>query len=402
MDADELRQRSGGGRRLQDNGVASACLYSSRRTFTLFLISLTLVNLAVLFRGNDNSSSFFRCDYMSFYSNSYPSTAVVVEVTTNTSEEGQQQQQQQAMSHHLQQDRPLKKKEKPELPYYTLVVVRCRKTLEWLHEVPSDNNWRIVVYEKCLSQASPIQPTNNRTTVITTAINGGAEECNGYFDYLYDYYDTLTEITIFFHEDGLKPYNKPGRTYLHTDFTNFSEVVDATNEFLVDPAKNNTFIHLGTKTISDYFGRDNYHGESQKVLWPYLRTSTQQYPPTRLVTKPSAHMAVRKEAILSRPKETYWSLLQQSRYVNDVNNKKWQTSRQICCAMERMWHMLFGLPPELPKSAMVYDLLKKRRKGKQLQQELRDSLVPSNMTMMTTSGETKKDTSTIPASNVTS
>ena len=97
-------------------------------------------------------------------------------------------------------------------------------------------------------------------------------------------------------------------------------------------------------------------------------------------------MAVRKDAILSRPRETYSALLQMVRYSKDVKPRKkqqqenmkknitapfhnpsydkWMDSRQICCAIERTWHMLFGLPPKLPKYAMVYDLLKEKENEK--------------------------------------
>jgi hypothetical protein len=239
---------------------------------------------------------------------------------------------------------------------YTLVVVRCHGDMEWLNDVPSD--WRIVVYEKCLKH-----PSASTNYSVTTAIRGQAEECNGYLDYIYDNYYNLTMATIFFHEDGLIPYTKPhrsqaikaGREWYHTGFYNFSEVVAATKEYLT-PQQN--FLHFGTGTLRDFFGKDIYHGEAQKVLWPYLRTEKSPLPPTQIVYKPSAHMAVRKEAILARSRETYGALLQQARFSKDVGS--WKDSRQICCAMERMWHILFGQPPALPESAMVFNLLKKR------------------------------------------
>lgn len=240
-------------------------------------------------------------------------------------------------------------------PLYTLVVVRCNGDMRWLNEVPSD--WRIVVYEKCVHH----QHTNFS---VTTAMHAGAEECNGYLDYIYDYYYNLTMVTIFFHEDGLIPYTKPdraqavkeGREWYHTGFYNFSEVVDATKEFLTPQQP---FLHFGTGTLIDIFGMDQYHGAYEKVLWPFFRSEILPQPPKEIIFKPSAHMAVRKEAILQRSRETYGAILQQARYSRDVDS--WQDSRPLCCAMERMWHMLFGQPPKLPKSAMVYEILKERK-----------------------------------------
>ena len=240
-------------------------------------------------------------------------------------------------------------------PIYTLVVVRCRGNMEWLNEVPSD--WRIIVYEKCRNRS----PTKFS---VTTAVNAGPEECNGYLDYIYDYYYNLTNVTVFFHEDGLIPYTKQnriraiknGKEWYHTGFYNFSEVVAATQEFLT-PQQD--FLHFGTGTRRDAFGEDEYHGEAQKMLWPFFRTEKMPYPPKQIIFKPSGHMAVAKEAIQKRSRDTYGAILQQARYSTDVSF--WQDSRQVCCAMERMWHLLFGQPPILPGSAMVYDILNERK-----------------------------------------
>ena len=50
-----------------------------------------------------------------------------------------------------------------------------------------------------------------------------------------------------------------------------------------------------------------------------------------------------------RSRGTYESMLQQVRYINSVNH--FLDARQICCALERSWHMLFGEPPELSLKA---------------------------------------------------
>ena len=84
---------------------------------------------------------------------------------------------------------------------FTLVIVRCTGNLTWLVDVPKD--WKIVIYEKCLSLTEPISQNS-----IATAMNEGAEECNGYLDYIVDYYHNLTSVTVFMHDDGLAPWSK--------------------------------------------------------------------------------------------------------------------------------------------------------------------------------------------------
>lgn len=241
-------------------------------------------------------------------------------------------------------------------PTHTLVVVRCQGKMDWLKDVPTD--WRIIVYEKC--ERNPFKLSTKYS--VTTAVKAEAEECNGYFDYLFDYHDNLTDVTVFFHDDGLIPYIKQERReeaktdegFYHTPFHNFSQVVSATERFLT-PAQ--PYLSLGVSTKEELWGTDSYHGDSEKILWPYLRTDSVPRPPTVIKYKPSGHMAVRKEAILSRSKETYGALLQQVRYARDV--PQWLNSRMLCCAMERTWHILFGQDPILPVAAMAKELLLK-------------------------------------------
>ena len=205
---------------------------------------------------------------------------------------------------------------------FTVVIVRCTGNLTWLAEVPKD--WKIVIYEKCLSLIEPISQNS-----ITTAMNEGAEECNGYLDYIVDYYYNLTSVTVFMHDDGLAPWSKWKGAAAHTPFVSFTDLAHAVTTYL---NKNQGFVHMGVNRITESWGTDGYYGLAQKVLWPYIRSD--QYPntPEMIVFKPSAHMAVRQEQIQLRSQGTYESMLQQVRYINSVPNHL--DARQSCCALE--------------------------------------------------------------------
>ena len=229
---------------------------------------------------------------------------------------------------------------------YTLVVVRCAGNMTWLDDVPKD--WRIYVYEKCLSKTKPI---STNYSIPTT--NKGSEECNGYLDYLYDHYDNLTSVTIFVHDDAFYPWSKWKGASAHTPFASFYELVNATKTYLL---KDQGFLHFGVSKISQPWGTDVNHGAAEKILWPYIRTDEMPNPPEKVVFKPSAHMAVRREAIQRRKRETYYAMLQQVRHTSHVPDHL--EARQFCCALERSWHMLFGEQPALSQRANVAQQLR--------------------------------------------
>jgi Protein of unknown function (DUF3431) len=256
---------------------------------------------------------------------------------------------------------------------YTLVVVCCRANIAWLSQVPLD--WRIVVYDKCErnNHDSLLTKVNPTTTTISsrknllrhTVTNQGWEECNGYLDYMHDYYDNHTTVTVFMHDDGLWPYSTHQGWDAHTAFQTFDPIVNATKQFVT---KDHPFLHLGVTTFGEQWGKQSYHGAAMKILWPYFaKVDPHSHPPvvrldpppTNFTFKPSAHFAVRKEQLLIRPKATYYAMLQQFRFAGKVNGRdnKYMRARQFCCAMERMWHIFFGEPAILPKRAMAMELL---------------------------------------------
>ena len=106
---------------------------------------------------------------------------------------------------------------------HTLVVVRCKGNLSWISQVPDD--WSIKIYEKC-------QSTPSTKYSILGATQAGAEECNGYLDYIVDHYNNLSSVTVFMHDDGLYPWSKWKGKAAHTPFYSFAQVVNATKEYL--------------------------------------------------------------------------------------------------------------------------------------------------------------------------
>jgi Protein of unknown function (DUF3431) len=86
---------------------------------------------------------------------------------------------------------------------YTLVVVNCHDNITWLEDLPDD--WSVVLYEKCGMNNAQDHLSFLKAAQLTvhTPPNEGAEECNGYLDYIYDYYYNLTSVTIFLHGDAI-------------------------------------------------------------------------------------------------------------------------------------------------------------------------------------------------------
>jgi Protein of unknown function (DUF3431) len=86
---------------------------------------------------------------------------------------------------------------------YTLVVVNCQDNITWIEDVPDD--WNVVLYEKCGMNNAKDHFSFLKADQLTVhkLSNQGAEECNGYLDYIYDYYYNLTSVTIFLHGDAI-------------------------------------------------------------------------------------------------------------------------------------------------------------------------------------------------------
>jgi hypothetical protein len=210
-----------------------------------------------------------------------------------------------------------------------------------MNDVPRQE-WRIIVYEKCSS---------NKSTSFSTlsAHQLGAEECNGYLDYLVDYYDDFTDITVFMHDDGLWPWSKSRGSGAHSPFSNFTQLVNALDRYHED------FLHLGVYgfTKKEFFD-DPYSGLPLQFIWPYLKSKVVPKPPSEFTFKASAHMVVHKKALYTRPKWVYQALLEHARTAEDILNAA-DPSRRFCCALENAWHILFGQPAVLPMKNMLAD-----------------------------------------------
>ena len=224
---------------------------------------------------------------------------------------------------------------------YTLVVVRCRGNMTWTADVPSD--WTVVVHEKCEDL-----PGTNFTSIFTDRQNDASEECTGYLDYIVNNYNKLSSVSVFMQDDGLSPWSKWKGEQAHTPFLNLTDLVKAVAKYL---KRDQGFLHLGVSTNEHQLST-----ELLNIIWPFLKSPLVPDPPDHFVTKPSAHMAVRREQIHFRNLSTYQDLLYMLR-----NHKKFVPEnidlRDVCCQLEGSWHVLFGQPAELPTSAFVMDQL---------------------------------------------
>jgi hypothetical protein len=231
-----------------------------------------------------------------------------------------------------------------------------------------------VVYEKC--QAGTNHYVNPRENFIRhRVINIKAEECNGYLDYMHDYYHNLTSVTVFMHDDGLLLYSQhTDVSDAHTPFATFEPIVMVIKNYLT---KEHPLLSLGVSTHYENWGVDEYRGEASKILWIYCAKPVPNSdppiftldPPSKEVThKPGGNFAIRREMLLLRPQATYFATLQQLWFADAVIENQaygimatvhdsYTTARQLWCAMEPTWHIFVGFPAPLPQRAMASEQL---------------------------------------------
>jgi hypothetical protein len=214
---------------------------------------------------------------------------------------------------------------------------------------PAD--WRVVVYEKC-GLTTNRSSTGDAMFVDQPIGNAGAEECNGYLDYIIAYYN-LTDVNIFIHDDALQPYSKSKGMKAHTSFHNFTQLVNATFQFMT---KDQGFLHYGVRYITEKWGVDPSHGKAMQILWPFFATPK----------GPSLPKKSRSNHLHTWPCEkneywqTRWTSLQGSettRLLQSIPPRQHKSATNVLCYGKRTWHMLFGEPPILSSHSIVTDRL---------------------------------------------
>jgi hypothetical protein len=201
--------------------------------------------------------------------------------------------------------------------------------------------------------------------------NVGAEECSSYLDYIYEFYDHLEDVTVFMQDDWNADEPKFIDLGAHTPFRNFTDLASAT-ETLMSNNDDLHFLHYGTYEIIEMFGDNPYWGMAEQALWPFFVHNAEEehregddyknnnnmiIPPEKKAFYPGATFAVKKDRIMARPRELYYylrnfMLIDGGVHVEDADHQKFEP-RQMCSAMERMWHMLFGEPPMIPSNSTV-------------------------------------------------
>ena len=246
---------------------------------------------------------------------------------------------------------------------YGLVVVRCHDNSSWILDVPTPLNtpphssiqtWRVVVYEKCGEHSTPYS---------IPAPNYGAEECNGYFDYLRDYYEDLPDVTVFLHGDSMaegrshKPHYKPVTRWSigwqpHTLWFTWQEVQTAIVNLNV--AKRG-YVCLGSDRKEEVVSTFRH----KEVLWDIWNMTqappnTIAFPPGPVIYKGAQQMALSRDTIQRYSQSTY-AKLKDYFTVGD--------SRHKCCSMERIWHVFYGVDPSLPPDHTATDILQMTEPG---------------------------------------
>jgi hypothetical protein len=255
---------------------------------------------------------------------------------------------------------------------YAILIVRCTRSLSWIKDVP--NEWKIIVYEKCGLNTTTHDNVTRVVSYSKNMKNVGAEECSSYLDYIYEFYDHLQDVTVFLQDDwnADEPKFKNNKfAGAHTPFQNFIDLA-STTEDLMNENDNLRFVHYGTKELVQWFGESGYYGIAQQALWPFFVRDAEEghrdggddyrnnniiIPPEKIVFRPGATFAVKKDRILERPRDVYFHLrnfmlVDGSIHVDDEHNHEFQP-RKMCMAMERMWHILFGEPPVIPSNSTV-------------------------------------------------
>ena len=249
---------------------------------------------------------------------------------------------------------------------YGLVVVRCHDNSSWIMDVPTPWNtpfpspiptilWRVVVYEKCGELSTPYSISSR---------NYGAEECNGYVDYLRDYYDDLTDVTVFLHGDSMaegrshKPHYQPVTRWSigwqpHTLWFTWSEVQAAILNLNV---VTRGYVCLGSDRKEEVVSTFRH----KEVLWDVWNMTQNkvahpiEFPTGKVVYKGAQQMALSRETLHRYPQSTY-ATLKDYFTVGD--------SRHKCCSMERIWHVLYGVDPSLPPDHTATDILQMTEPG---------------------------------------
>mmetsp|Transcript_10551 Transcript_10551/g.19689 ORF Transcript_10551/g.19689 Transcript_10551/m.19689 type:complete len:337 (-) Transcript_10551:1924-2934(-) len=239
---------------------------------------------------------------------------------------------------------------------YGVTVVHCKEQrMEWMKGIPKD--WKLTVYETC---------RQNISYASLPFKNAGSEECTAYLSNIIDNYHDLPDINIFLQSDAFLDHGKKKKDYYteHTPFWTFSELVNATRSW-ADSSHGKGYLAYGpdfqvvVKNINADNGYLIYYPREYFELMG-LTYSTISDSDTRVEGRSGACFAVHKERIHNIPVEKYQSLKQ------SILQENGDLSRRKCCALENIWHVIFGEPYVIPIHSTVqhiWDLLRKRNKG---------------------------------------
>ncbi|CAB9526199.1 expressed unknown protein [Seminavis robusta] len=238
-----------------------------------------------------------------------------------------------------------------------LTVNHCSEKsneMGWIEEVPP--HWHFVIYELC---------GRKQFGASKRWKSDGNDECTGFVQTIIDQYDNLPDVTIFLQQDAFIGYGAgaASKTYQNqrTPFKSLQELFDATlkhSRTWKEPA----FLHYGrgALTLENVNAKDPFNlYNTREVLdifqIPYLKNHEriQADDATHTKTKAGHYFAVSRDSIRSRPLEHYKALLASVSKVVAENRNDGNAGRRRCCALENLWHVIFGQPLELPSQNTV-------------------------------------------------
>ena len=219
-----------------------------------------------------------------------------------------------------------------------LTVIHCRETdaMRWLLEMPWDD-WKVTVYETCDEDVRvSILPEYPEDSIVSRAFrNRGSEECTSYLDFIVQNYDRLPDVSVFMHADGVDK---------HSPFQTAAELARTVERFFATDSSRG-FLHFGLNAPNF----ETWVETGDSYLQHYLHETWVEdmglpvTSDTFVQSRPGACFAVHIRRIRARPREVYARLLQRILRENDKS-----IARKRCCALENVWHVLFGEPHVIP------------------------------------------------------
>mmetsp|Transcript_20262 Transcript_20262/g.47607 ORF Transcript_20262/g.47607 Transcript_20262/m.47607 type:complete len:328 (+) Transcript_20262:186-1169(+) len=226
------------------------------------------------------------------------------------------------------------------------VVVHCFEDYltPWLSDVA--DSWQLDVYESCGQNVS------HRSRPFK---NAGPEECTAYLDYVIRRYDDMPEWNVFLQSDTFRGLGKTkpicGMDITgHSPFRNMSEMIDHVYDLTVK--KGRQFVYFGWGfdrfIYPEWGGPDPFTKNYTNELLVDLGWDFKLGNSMNIRSRPGAVFVMHRDRIRLRGRSVYIKIKEK------ILAKTPAVARQLCCAMETSWHVVFGGEPlAIPKESTM-------------------------------------------------